>query len=50
MHFHFFVDDERMIHVCQWPSHRDHFFESDTFYKKFEDINDRERLVSIVTY
>ena len=41
-----FAEDDRMKHVCQWPCHRDHFFENETFYKNFEDINDRQRLVS----
>ena len=43
-----FVEDVRLQHICYWPSHTDHFGEElDTFYVKFANITDLQRLVSI---
>ena len=46
----FFVDDNRMKHICQWPSHRDHFGESRPFYKRFSAIQALHKLVRIYAF
>ena len=45
----YYVEDERMYHLCMWPGHREHFHErDDVFYKRFSEILAFDRLVSFI--
>ena len=40
------ADDDRLKHICQWESHREHYQEADdTFYKPYASTVDKQRLV-----
>ena len=39
-----------MKHICQWPSHRDHFGEDRSFYIRVSEIQALHKLVRIYAF
>lgn len=39
-----------MQHICQWPSHVDHFGEGRSFYKRLSAIQEIHKLVRICAF